>query len=103
MFVRVDKYSYYQNPKNYERNSERNSEDNKKTTSLLHDKQELKNVNKRSSSIYIEFNFEDGKFNNIPKDDLERWEKAYPACSIQIELHQMAEWLLSNPEKQKKN
>lgn len=40
---------------------------------------------------------------NITKEDMALWEKAYPACDIMIELHRMADWLISNPDKRKKN
>ncbi len=51
----------------------------------------------------INFNFETGEWENIPEEDIERWKKTYPACDIQQELLEMADWLLNNPQKRKKN
>ena len=51
----------------------------------------------------INFNFETGKWENITEKDKELWREAYPACDIKLELAKMADWLLSNPDKKKKN
>jgi len=58
----------------------------------------IKNIKKK-----IEFSVEQQALLNITKEDMEIWEKAYPACDIMTELHRMADWLLSNPDKRKKN
>lgn len=58
---------------------------------------------KSSQKPKINFNFETGEWENIPEEDIERWKKTYPACDIQQELLEMADWLLNNPQKRKKN
>ena len=56
-----------------------------------------------SAASKINFNFENRKWENIGIEDLKLWKKTYPACSIEHELDLMADWLLSNPSKRKKN
>lgn len=58
---------------------------------------------KNTQKPKINFNFETGEWENIPEEDIERWKKTYPACDIQQELLEMADWLLNNPQKRKKN
>jgi len=65
---------------------------------LNKNKSKLNNNNKK-----IEFDFEIPAFLYITAKDIGLWEKAYPACDISTELHKMADWLVSNPEKRKKN
>ena len=58
---------------------------------------------KSPSKSKINFNFETGEWENIPEEDIDRWKKTYPACDIRQELLEMADWLLNNPQKRKKN
>lgn len=106
MVIKVDNYKDYQNPKNYEHNSSNNNESNKQTTTPPHYKQECKNVKnvKKSTTSQkqkINFDFNKEVWENITDKDREGWRKAYPACNVDIELKQMREWLLSNPDKRK--
>lgn len=57
---------------------------------------------KKKSEPKIFFDFKKEKFLNIKEKDIEGWKKAYPACEIEMELEQMKQWLLSNPDKKKK-
>jgi len=50
----------------------------------------------------ILFNFNKERWEGIMEEDIKGWEESYPACHIKLELLQMAQWLLSNPEKRKK-
>ena len=60
-------------------------------------------VSKNQKKQKINFNFETSEWENIPKDKIELWEKAYPACDIKLELNAMAAWLIANPEHRKSN
>jgi len=51
----------------------------------------------------IFFDYKNGDWKNISQNDIDGWKQAYPACDIFIELFQMREWCLSNPNKTKKN
>jgi hypothetical protein len=51
----------------------------------------------------INFNFETSEWENIPEYKISLWEKAYPACDINLELIAMAAWLTANPEHRKSN
>jgi hypothetical protein len=51
----------------------------------------------------INFSIETRSWENITDEDVSIWEKAYPAVDITQELSKMADWLISNPEKKKKN
>ena len=51
----------------------------------------------------INFSIETRSWENITDEDVTIWEKAYPAVDITQELSKMADWLISNPEKKKKN
>ncbi len=54
MFIKVDNYKDYQNPKNYESNNGNNNESNKTATTQPHYKQECKNVKnvKKEHSLF---------------------------------------------------
>lgn len=58
---------------------------------------------RKESKEDVAFDFQRGEFLFISEKDKEIWQKAFPACDIQICLHQMAAWLLANPDKTKKN
>ncbi len=51
----------------------------------------------------INFNFKSLTWENITKKDMAIWEEAYPAVDIKQELLKIKAWLVSNPEKKKKN
>jgi hypothetical protein len=51
----------------------------------------------------INFNFETSEWENISEHKILLWEKAYPACDINLELIAMAAWLSANPEHRKTN
>jgi uncharacterized protein YdaU (DUF1376 family) len=50
----------------------------------------------------IYFDFTEKSFKNITDSDKSAWAAAYPAVNVETELLRMAEWLLSNPDKKKK-
>lgn len=101
-YVEVLKYSYYQDLKNYKSHTERHMKATQEPHSYL---KKLKNVKNNTSyqKEIIYFNFNLKTWINIIPDDLNMWKSAYPACNIEIELKQMSQWLLSNPDKRKKN
>jgi len=72
-------------------------------TTVRNDKIVHKKKEKKKEKKKINFNFDKEEWENITPKDIERWKEAYPACDIDIELAQMREWLLSNPDKKKKN
>lgn len=51
----------------------------------------------------ITFCFTTESWLNIPTRDIQRWKETYPACDIDYELKKMADWLIANPTKKKKN
>ena len=51
----------------------------------------------------INFNFKSLTWENITEKDIVIWEEAYPAVDIKQELLKIKAWLVSNPEKKKKN
>lgn len=51
----------------------------------------------------IYFDFEKREWINTKDKDLIFWKTTYPACNIEAELRKMADWLISNPKKRKKN
>lgn len=51
----------------------------------------------------IKFDPDSLQFEGITQTDVETWGKAYPACSIPIELARAREWVVGHPEKRKKN
>ena len=51
----------------------------------------------------INFNFKSLTWENITEKDTAIWEEAYPAVDIKQELLKIKAWLVSNPEKKKKN
>lgn len=60
--------------------------------------------NSKSKDKYkVNFNFKKEEWENVTEKNVENWIKAYPNCDIMVELYKMKEWLLSNPEKRKKN
>ena len=51
----------------------------------------------------IIFNNQIFKFENIPKEKIEKWKEAFLNCNVDIELKKMEAWLAANPERRKKN
>ena len=63
-----------------------------------------KTVPKNKKNKYsINFNFETLEWEGISEQKTSLWEKAYPACDINLELVAMAAWLSANPEQRKIN
>ena len=51
----------------------------------------------------ITFNNQIFKFENIPKEKIDKWKEAFLNCNVDIEIKKMEAWLMANPTKQKKN
>lgn len=100
-----EKYQFsesYERVKKHRKKTETNGVGNGKKLhsngkTLLYNNIEQNNKGKNK----IEYNFDDKEFHNITKEDKELWNKAYPACDIDMELLKMSDWLLSNPDKRK--
>jgi hypothetical protein len=61
------------------------------------------NSKNKKSRYSINFNFETLTWEGISEQKTSLWEKAYPACDIELELIAMAAWLSANPEHKKVN
>lgn len=83
----------------------RNSDTKKDTKKIQTVGEEEVLVNKKevNKKEVIMFNFENRKWEGVVKEDFVGWQETFPACDIKMELLRMAEWLLSNPAKKKKN
>jgi len=103
---------YYQKGNKVEGEGEREGEGD------IEKKENIKNINtlalndadasnsepmKRPEKVKINFDFSLRAWENITDEDIFIWEKAYPAVDITQELSKMADWLLSNPDRKKKN
>jgi len=86
-----------------EREKKENINNNNIYTSVLNRNDTVTNSGQKKVKAKINFNFETEEWENIRELDKQKWKEAYPACDIEIELNQMREWLLSNPNKRKKN
>jgi hypothetical protein len=53
--------------------------------------------------VEIDFDFTTHKFVGIVDATIQEWKEAYPAVDVIAQLKRMAQWLLSNPNKKKKN
>jgi len=51
----------------------------------------------------ITFNRSTFKFENIPKEKIDKWKEAFLNCNVDLELKKMEAWLMANPTKHKKN
>jgi len=51
----------------------------------------------------IIFNNKTFKFENIPKEKVDKWTDAFPNLKVEQELKRMEAWLAANPSKHKKN
>ena len=77
-----------------------------KNRHLQSPKETSKETSKETTTVQkqkINFDFNKEKWENIKNKDKEGWLEAYPSCDINTELAQMREWLISNPNKKKKN
>lgn len=86
-----------------QKGKERNIKEKNINTNALNDKKPSRSEPSSKNIPQITFNFEKRKWENITDEDKKGWKEAYPACDITIELAKMADWLLSNPKKRKKN
>jgi len=73
----------------------------KDTLKILKDKDTLKILVEAHPKIT--FNNQTFKFENIPKEKIEKWKEAFLNCNVDIELKKMEAWLAANPERRKKN
>ena len=67
------------------------------------DEETNSNSKNKKSRYSINFNFEALTWEGISEQKASLWEKAYPACDINLELIAMAAWLSANPEHKKVN
>ena len=51
----------------------------------------------------ISFNNQTFKFENIPKEKMDRWKEAFPLLNVEVELKKMEAWLSANPKNKKVN
>ena len=72
----------------------------KDTLKILKDKDTLKISTVEAKII---FNNQTFKFENIPKEKIEKWKEAFPNCNVDIELKKMEAWLMANPKNKKVN
>lgn len=75
---------------------------NKKNIKRRGNKKEMEKE-KSSPEPKITFCFKTESWLHILPKDIQRWKKTYPACDIDYELQKMADWLIANPTKKKKN
>ena len=69
---------------------------------ILNNKDTLK-ISTVEAHPKIIFNNQTFKFENIPKEKIDKWKEAFLNCNVDIELKKMEAWLAANPERQKKN
>jgi len=74
----------------------------KDTLKILNNKDTLK-ISTVEAHPKIIFNNQIFKFENIPKEKIEKWKEAFLNCNVDIELKKMEAWLAANPERRKKN
>jgi len=80
-----------------------NASDNLKYTLKERINKEERNIKERKLISGILFNKTTFKFENIPKEKLNKWKEAFPQANIEVELKKMEAWLTANPERLKKN
>lgn len=51
----------------------------------------------------IDFDLQTGKFAGIAEGEELRWQSAYPAIAVPVEIEKAAAWLMANPANRKKN
>lgn len=103
--ISITNWSYYQStptesPTTNGGEKDTNKNEMNKNTSAPNAK---KQSELKKPSCNIAFNFETQQWENITCTDKDGWNKAFPACDVETELHAMKQWLLSNPSKRKKN
>lgn len=116
MVVTIENYDHYQNPKNYEGNGGGNDEIPTAGEVGEQYKEECKEYKKENTCAPTSakrsrskpqpgprLNLETFAWEGISEEDINRWSEAYPACSIDTELRQAAEWIRANPKKAKLN
>ena len=74
----------------------------KDTLKILKDKDTLK-ISTVEAHPKITFNNQAFKFENIPKEKIDKWKEAFPNCNVDIELKKMEAWLMANPKNKKVN
>jgi len=74
----------------------------KDTLKILNNKDTLK-ISTVEAHPKIIFNNKTFKFENIPKEKIEKWKEAFPNCNVDIELKKMEAWLMANPKNKKVN
>ena len=72
-----------------------------KETKERYIKDKERNIKERK--IYINFNNQTFKFENIPKEKLNKWKEAFPLLNVEVELKKMEAWLTANPKNKKVN
>jgi len=80
-----------------------NASDNPKYTLNKILNKEERNIKERKLISGIFFNKTTFKFENIPKEKLNKWKEAFPLINIEVEIKKMEAWLTANPERLKKN
>jgi len=107
--ISIINYSRYQQAETLNETRVRHERDTSETRVRHTNKDKKDNNKKKKSTTYskkkekqqIIFSFKEKGWKNITKDHIKVWEKAYPACDINLELAQMEAWLLANPDKKK--
>jgi len=74
----------------------------KDTLKILKDKDTLK-ISAVEAYPKIIFNNQTFKFENIPKEKIEKWKEAFLNCNVDLELKKMEAWLMANPKNKKVN
>ena len=70
-----------------------------KETKERYIKDKERNIKERK----ITFNEITFKFENIPKEKIEKWIEAFPSLNVEVELKKMEAWLTANPKNKKVN
>ena len=86
----------------------REPNNNGQITTLKNPKESIKErINKEERNIKerktCTFNKQTFKFENIPKEKLEKWIEAFPLINIEVEIKKMEAWLAANPKRKKVN
>jgi len=74
----------------------------KDTLKILNNKDTLK-ISTVEAHPKITFNNQAFKFENIPKEKIDKWKEAFLNCNVDIELKKMEAWLMANPKNKKVN
>lgn len=103
-----DKYQFSERHKRRVESSNGNPslKDNKKHNNIEEEKNRCpknETPSQQKRTLKINFNLKKERWENITDEDMDRWKKTYSKCDIEYELLSMADWLVSNPERCKKN